>query len=102
LKKNQNTQCVNKKNAVEERCDCRSFCDEVKNRLNIHERIRARLDELASLLETQSHLHSPALVTEKLDSVAKFWSALSEEEREYCSAIRIAVSKGLRWKEQGK
>lgn len=50
--------------------------------MNIRERIQVRLDELAKLLETQSHIYSPELVTEKIESVAKFWSILSEEERE--------------------
>lgn len=65
--------------------------------MNIRERIKTRLDELASLLETQSHIHAPELVTEKLESVAKFWSALSEEEREFISAVRIALNKGMDW-----
>jgi uncharacterized protein YydD (DUF2326 family) len=66
--------------------------------LNIRERIQTRLDELASLLESQAHIHVPELVTEKLESVAKFWSALSEEEREYISSVRFAFKEGLEWK----
>jgi uncharacterized protein YydD (DUF2326 family) len=65
--------------------------------LNIRERIQTRLDELASLLESQAHIHAPELVTEKLESVAKFWSALSEEEREYVSAARMVSSQSLPW-----
>ncbi len=68
--------------------------------MNIRERIQVRLDELAKLLETQSHIHAPELVTEKLESVAKFWSALSEEEREYVSSVRFALKEGLEWKSQ--
>jgi hypothetical protein len=49
------------------------------------------------LLETQSHIHAPELVTEKLESVAKFFSALSEEEREFISAVRIALNEGMEW-----
>jgi hypothetical protein len=55
------------------------------------------LDELTKLLETQSHIHAPELVTEKIESVAKFWSALSEEEREFVSSIRFALKEGLEW-----
>jgi hypothetical protein len=65
--------------------------------LNIRDCIQARLGELAILLEAQSHLHSPELVTEKLESVTKFWSALVEEEREYCSAIRHVIKNKLDW-----
>ncbi len=65
--------------------------------MNIRERIQTRLDELASLLESQAHIHAPELVTEKLESVAKFWSALSEEEREFISAVRLAKNDQIRW-----
>jgi len=65
--------------------------------LTIRERIQVRLDELAKLLETQSHIHSPELVTEKIESVAKFWSILSEEEREFVSAVRIAKNDQIQW-----
>ena len=65
--------------------------------MTIRERIQVRLDELAKLLETQSHIHAPELVTEKIDSVAKFWSALSEEEREYVSSVRFALKEQTEW-----
>jgi hypothetical protein len=65
--------------------------------LNIRQRIQVRLDELAKLLETQSHIHAPELVTEKIESVAKFWSALSEEEREYIGSVRLVVQDKLNW-----
>ena len=70
--------------------------------MTIRERIQTRLDEISKLLETQSHIHAPELVTEKLESVAKFWSALSEEEREYVSSVRFALKEGLEWKSQGQ
>jgi uncharacterized protein YydD (DUF2326 family) len=65
--------------------------------LNIRERIQVRLDELAKLLETQSDIHAPELVTEKIESVAKFWSALSEEEREYIASVRFALKEQTKW-----
>ena len=65
--------------------------------MTIRERIQVRLDELAKLLETQSHIHAPELVTEKIDSVAKFWSALSEEEREYVSSVRLVLKEQTEW-----
>ena len=65
--------------------------------MNIRQRIQVRLDELAKLLETQSHIHAPELVTEKLESVTKFWSALSEEEREYVASVRFALKEQTEW-----
>ena len=66
--------------------------------MTIRERIQVRLDELAKLLETQSHIHAPELVTEKLESVSKFWSILSEEEREYVSSVRFAIKEQIEWR----
>ena len=63
--------------------------------MNIRERIQVRLDQLAKLLETQSHIHAPELVTKKLESVAKFWSVLSETEREYIASVRFALKEGV-------
>lgn len=66
--------------------------------MNIRERIQTRLDELASLLESQAHIHAPELVTEKLESVAKFGAILSEEEREYVNSISFAIKRNLEWR----
>jgi len=59
--------------------------------LNIREKIQGRLDELQRMMETQSHLDNPELVTETLESVTKFWSVLSESDREFCGSTRLAT-----------
>ncbi len=59
--------------------------------MSIREKIKDRLDELESLLQTQTHLENPELVTETLESVAKFWSVLSESDREFCGSARLAI-----------
>jgi len=59
--------------------------------LNLREKIQSRLDELESLMQTQTHLENPELVTEKLESVIKFWSVLSESDREFCGSARLAI-----------
>jgi len=59
--------------------------------LNIREKIQQRLDELQRMVETHSHLDNPDFVTEKILSVTKFWSILSEEEREFVSALWVLI-----------
>jgi anion-transporting ArsA/GET3 family ATPase len=83
------------KKLLPKKCDCWNFCAERQNILNIRERIQAHLDELSSLLEAQSHIHAPVLVTEKIESVTKFWSVLKEEEREYAASVRTALNEIL-------
>jgi hypothetical protein len=65
--------------------------------LNIREKITSRLDSLKVMMERQEHLSNPDFVSEKLQSITKFWSALSEEEREYVSAARMVSSQSLPW-----
>jgi hypothetical protein len=65
--------------------------------LNLREKIQERLDELQRMMETQSHLDNPELVTEKLESIAKFWSICDESEREFISAVRVAIKDQVGW-----
>lgn len=59
--------------------------------MNLREKIQQRLDELQRMMESQTHLENPELVTEKLEQVAKFWSVLSESDREFCGSARLAI-----------
>ena len=65
--------------------------------MNLREKIQERLDELQRMMETQSHLDNLELVTERLESVTKFWTALSEEERELVLSARFAVTEQIPW-----
>jgi hypothetical protein len=49
-------------------------------------------------MERQEHLSNPDFVSENLQSITKFWSALEEDEREFCSAVRLAIVDELRWR----
>ena len=64
---------------------------------NLREKIQERLDGLQHMMQTQTHLENPELVTEKLESVTKFWSVLSEEEREFVSAVRVVTTEQRSW-----
>ena len=66
--------------------------------MNIREKITSRLDSLKVMMERQEHLSNPDFVSEKLQSITKFWSALEEDEREFCSAVRLAIVDELRWR----
>jgi hypothetical protein len=65
--------------------------------LNIRGKIKERLDELQGMMERQDHLSNPELLTEKIASIKKFWSALSEEERDFISAVRVAHESRKHW-----
>lgn len=66
--------------------------------MNVKKKIAERLDSLQLMMESQEHLSNPELVTERLNSVEKFWTYLCENDREYIASVRIALKKGLEWK----
>ena len=69
--------------------------------MNIKEKISARLDDLAKHLLAGDHLKSAEGVVAVLDiiaSIAKFTSVLSDEERDFINAARMAVANKKEWK----
>jgi hypothetical protein len=64
----------------------------------IREKIEARLDALEDSLIRQDHLaEDPDAVLQILASVSKFYSALSEEQRDFIQAARWAISEKKEW-----
>lgn len=61
---------------------------------SIRERIQERLDEI----ERSMNANEREGIEDKIQSVSKFWSALSEEERDFINAVRFAVEDNLEWK----
>ncbi|NBT48440.1 MAG: hypothetical protein EBT07_11625 [Actinobacteria bacterium] len=64
----------------------------------IRAKIEARLDALEHALLRQDHLVEDSVaVLEILASVSKFYSALSEEQRDFIQAARWAISEKKEW-----
>lgn len=55
------------------------------------------MDHLQMLMEANIHLTSPEKVEEHIKTVSKFWSALSEEDRDYIDGARYAIEERLEW-----
>jgi hypothetical protein len=69
--------------------------------LNTIEKIKVRLDDLAKHLIAGDHLKSAEGVVVVLDmiaSITKFTSVLSDEERDFINAARMAVNDKKEWK----
>ena len=65
---------------------------------NLRAKINSRMDELESLMNENLHLSNQEEVEEKLESITKFWSALSEEDRDYIHGVRYAIEERSLWK----
>ena len=64
----------------------------------IRQRIEERLNLLESMLSAQKHLSDPADVLEVIASVSKFYSVLTEEQRDFINAARWAIEEQKEWK----
>jgi hypothetical protein len=65
---------------------------------DLRETINERMDRLQEMMESNLHLEKPRIVMEHTYTVSKFWSVLSEEDRDYIHAARDAIEEKLEWK----
>jgi hypothetical protein len=59
--------------------------------------INKRMDILQQWLESNYHLSRPEVVLEHIQTVSKFWSVLSEEDREYIQCAQHAIEEKMEW-----
>lgn len=66
--------------------------------MSLKEKINNRLNDLQLELESGNHLTDSDRVVELIDSISKFWSVLSEEDKDYIQAARHAIENRMEWK----
>ena len=64
---------------------------------DLRKKINNRMDVLQHMMETQQHLTSGGLVLDQMASISKFWSSLSEEDKEYIECARYALEHQSEW-----
>jgi hypothetical protein len=62
------------------------------------DKIKATMDELQLCMEQNAHLNETLYVMELYWSVRKFWSRLSDEDKDYLEGVSVALEKKLEWK----
>lgn len=55
------------------------------------------MDRLQFFMESNAHLKNPDQVEEHIKTVAKFWPALSDEDRDYIYHARFAIKENMKW-----
>lgn len=65
---------------------------------NVKNLIKTRMDHLQELMEGQAHIDRPEYTLDVIASVSKFWSVLSEEDRDYIHGARYAIEEKMEWK----
>jgi len=63
----------------------------------LRDKIEDRMKILQMQMEANVHLNSPWSVLVNIENVSKFWSVLSEEDRDYIQAARTACDEGIKW-----
>lgn len=65
--------------------------------ISVKEKIKTRMDHLQKCMEGQAHIDRPDYVKDVIDTVSKFWSVLSEEDRDYVQAAIFALEEKKQW-----
>ena len=65
--------------------------------MDLRKKINERMDILQHWMENDYHLEKPDVVYEHTLTISKFWSALSEEDREYIQCSQDAIESKTAW-----
>ena len=68
--------------------------------MSVKDKINSRMDQLQEWMESNYHLENPQEVEDHIQTVSKFWSALSEEDRDYIHGARYAIENKMTWNVQ--
>ena len=60
-------------------------------------KIKERMDQLQTWMESNYHLENPEAVEVLIDSVSKFWSVMQEEDTDYVQYARHAIEEKIVW-----
>ncbi len=65
--------------------------------MNLREKIDNRMDQLQSWMESNYHLEHAQEVYDHTLTISKFWSIMSEEDREYVQMAQSACEDKQVW-----
>lgn len=65
--------------------------------MTVRDLIETRMNELQYMMESNLHLKDPEGVYDHTTNITKFWSVLSEEDRDYIECARFAIEEKRKW-----
>ena len=65
--------------------------------MGVRDKIKARMDQLQGMMENNVHLERQYEVDDQISTITKFWSVLSDEDKDYIHACRHALEYQSRW-----
>lgn len=63
----------------------------------LRDKIKNRMDTIQNWMESNYHLEHPEEVIDMIYSVTKFWSILSDEDKDYIECAKYAAIENKRW-----
>ena len=73
------------------------ICEEFIENNALLKKIEERMDMLQAQMEDNVHLENENTVIATIDSLTKFWSVLSEEDKDYILAAQTAIDDDMKW-----
>jgi uncharacterized protein YydD (DUF2326 family) len=64
---------------------------------NLKQKIQDRLDQIEMLMYENYHLKNPKEMMNQTLHVSKFWSVLSEEDRDFVQGVQSSIEEGWEW-----
>lgn len=65
---------------------------------SLREKIDQRIDLLQQMMEANHHIKNPTRVYDLTLEISKFWSVLSEEDRDYVQCAQHAIEEEMEWR----
>ena len=64
---------------------------------DLQTKINTRMDQLQKWMESNHHLEHPDQVEMLIYSISKFWSVLSDEDKDYIHCSKYAIEEKSKW-----
>lgn len=68
--------------------------------MKLKEKIQKKLDVLEFMMKNDVHIADPNGCMDYSCSISKFWSVLSEEDRDFIQGCQSSIEEGWSWKDK--
>lgn len=63
----------------------------------LQDKIKQRMDILQMWMEENYHMRRPDVVEEHIQTITKFWSVMTDEDKDYIHGARYAIEQKTMW-----
>jgi len=63
----------------------------------LQDKIKQRMDILQMWMEENYHMRRPDVVEEHIQTITKFWSVMTDEDKDYIHGAQYAIEQKTMW-----